>query len=311
MARAERLRGTAWGRGLIGVVRAARGVMRYGRDAVEDAYVGARFRRGGLQTVVWNGLTITETRHDPYARMVAFGRTAQLAREAAACRLLITDPAPVIFDVGANIGIVSLGVSAIPGATVYAFEPARAPFACLERNVAQNRRPNVIAVNCGLSDRAGDRFIGTPAPSQDPRYARRDAAKTGLFSVHALARGGAGERARFTTMDAFCAERGIDRISYVKIDVEGDEVACLAGGKSTLTRARPICQVEVNAFSLGIAGIGPRDVFASLHDLGYALFVFDGARFHPAPLEELARRPRVLEELYAVPDEAVRARGLA
>jgi hypothetical protein len=39
---------------------------------------------------------------------------------------------------------------------------------------------------------------------------------------------------------------GLDRLDYVKIDVEGAEAQVLAGARETLKKYRPILQLEIN-----------------------------------------------------------------
>ena len=54
--------------------------------------------------------------------------------------------APLIFDVGANIGVASLVLAQIPGATVVAFEPVPANAERLRENLARNAVDNVEVV---------------------------------------------------------------------------------------------------------------------------------------------------------------------
>lgn len=64
--------------------------------------------------------------------------------------------APVIFDVGANIGLFTLFMKErFPAATIYAFEPATEPHACLVHNVSRFER-GIEAFNVGLSDVNGE-----------------------------------------------------------------------------------------------------------------------------------------------------------
>lgn len=59
----------------------------------------------------------------------------------------------VVFDVGANIGMFSLFISArCPSAEIYAFEPISEVFDKLRRNISE-RGVNAQSFNCGLSDR--------------------------------------------------------------------------------------------------------------------------------------------------------------
>ena len=300
-----RMKSHPYGRRLFYAARSLWHTIRELRPAMEEAYVRVKYGKGELQTVEWNGFRITETRYDSYARDIVFGRVKELVEQAGMFRFLIRDERPVIFDVGANIGIVSLLSSRIHGAAVYAFEPARVAFSCLRRNIEQNHLSNVRAINMGLSDREGELFIGPPSADQHPRYRRRNL-KTGLLSVHADPESDAarrwGEMARFTTLDAFCARNGIERIHYLKIDVEGHENKVLEGGRGMLRKTRPICQIELNTATMHIAGTGPAEVFAAVLDLGYITCVCRQGQLVETSLSDLLRgRPHVVADIYALP----------
>ena len=148
-----RMKSHPYGRRLFYAARSLWHTIRELRPAMEEAYVRVKYGKGELQTVEWNGFRITETRYDSYARDIVFGRVKELVEQAGMFRFLIRDERPVIFDVGANIGIVSLLSSRIHGAAVYAFEPARVAFSCLRRNIEQNHLSNVRAINMGLRTR--------------------------------------------------------------------------------------------------------------------------------------------------------------
>lgn len=276
-------------------------------DALEEAYVALRYRQGEYQTIRWGDLTITESRYDPYVRRTAFGRMSGWVVHHAMFRGLIPAPSPVIIDVGANIGIMTLLLARLPGATVYAFEPGTRAFECLRRNVAQNGLTRVTPIHAGLSDKEGDQFLGPPSGEQHPRY-RKGSLKTGVFSVHAaqesrLARQ-FGEMAHFSTLDAFCEREGLQRLDFIKIDVEGHEPQVLQGGCRTLQRLRPVCQVEFNTMTASLAHSDPGRVFTLLQELGYGVHRYDGHRLVPTDAEQLCRgRSYVGIDLYAIPAE--------
>lgn len=300
-----RMKSHPYGRRLFYAARSLWYTIRELRPAMEEAYVRLRYGEGELQTIEWNGFRITETRYDPYTRDIVFGRVKELMEQAAMFRFLIRDERPVIFDVGANIGMVSLLLSRVEGAVVYAFEPAQAAFSCLRRNIEQNHLSNVHAINMGLSDREGELFLGLPSADQHPRYRRRNL-KTGLLSVHAdpeseVARRW-GETARFTTLDAFCARNGIERVHYLKIDVEGHESKVLEGGRGMLRKARPVCQIELNTATMHIAGTDSGQVFGALSELGYTTGVCrQGKLVGTSPSDLLRGRSHVVADIYALP----------
>ena len=262
-----------------------------------------RFREeDDLQSIRYKSFLITETKHDAYVRRIAFNRMEGEEQMWKRVDLLLKDiKNPVILDVGANIGLVSLLLSQIEGATIYSFEPVARAYACLLRNLEQNRIHNVIPINMGLSDEEGEFFIGPPSGDQHPRY-RRDNLKTGVYSVYASANSEEakkyGEMARFTTLDNWTYREKVANVHYLKIDVEGHEPNVLLGGRETLAKTRPICQLEFNPTTLQIAGKKLADFFGIFKQMDYVACYFDGLTFRKVSLEEAVSR---MMEIYAFP----------
>ena len=155
----------------------------------EDIYIWLRYREPNqLQSAQWNGLTITETLFDPYVKRIAFQRMGCFLEQERIFRALLHKESSTLIDVGANIGVITLLLAKINGATVYAFEPVSRSYECLKRNLRQNSIDNVKAFNFGMSDSSKHLFIGPPSGFQHLRY-KSDNLKTGLFSIHASQEG--------------------------------------------------------------------------------------------------------------------------
>jgi FkbM family methyltransferase len=76
-----------------------------------------------------------------------------------------------------------------------------------------------------------------------------------------------------STLDAELADRAPD---VVKIDVEGAELAVLQGGRSLLSRARPVVIFEHVAQASALYGAAPGALWDLLTDLGYEIFAVTG-----------------------------------
>jgi FkbM family methyltransferase len=144
----------------------------------------------------------------------------------------------VALDVGASFGIYTAELARRVGPTgqVHAFEPQPAVHEMLVQRF--RAQPWVRVVNAALADEPGTAEFVVPTIASD-------IPETALGS---LARGSDGHTVaggtEVTTLDDYCAE--LDRLSFVKIDAEGWDVDVLRGGRKTLTRLRPVVQVEVN-----------------------------------------------------------------
>ena len=57
-----------------------------------------------------------------------------------------------------------------------------------------------------------------------------------------------------TTIDLFVADEGLQRLDFIKMDVEGLEMRILKGGAQTIARHRPVMLVELVDQQLSQAG---------------------------------------------------------
>jgi FkbM family methyltransferase len=174
-----------------------------------------------------------------------------------------------VFDVGAHAGQFSkLFARLAPRGQVFAFEPSSYARSILAPALAAARVHNVEIVPVGLSDRAGEAVLHTPIKASG---------SLGYGIAHLGDADGLREivtqRVALTTLDAFAAERGLDRLDFVKADVEGWEARVLAGGRETIARLRPALWLEIIADNLARAGDAPRAVFDPLCGLGYRPFL--------------------------------------
>jgi FkbM family methyltransferase len=133
------------------------------------------------------------------------------------------------FDVGANVGQTAAALTeAFPQADILCFEPVAATYRQLQTAAAL--MPRVRAFNIALSDSAGEAVMHT-----------YDSSLLSSLEPNALfteGRAATTETCRKETLDAFCAEQGIERIGLLKIDTEGHDLSVLRGAAAMLAQGR-------------------------------------------------------------------------
>jgi FkbM family methyltransferase len=157
----------------------------------------------------------------------------------------------VLFDVGANVGDYALMLARhLPGA-VYAFEPAPATFGVLTQRAAAH--PSIRPFAIAFSDEEGSSELFTYSVDgvEDPCISSIDRRRpTAVLKIDTLAR----EPIQLRTIDSFCAEHAIAAIDFLKLDVEGHELAVLRGAERML-RSGAISMIQ---FEFGPANIYSR-----------------------------------------------------
>ena len=134
-------------------------------------------------------------------------------------------PGMVALDVGANVGAYAVLLGQWVGASgqVYAFEPSQRAFDGLVRHVALNAQAGIVRpVPAAVSDRDGTAALIVAGTAGESRLAGTAESATVI-------------RVPTVTIDSFCAREGVQP-SFIKIDVEGAELAVLRGARETIRR---------------------------------------------------------------------------
>jgi len=168
----------------------------------------------------------------------------------------------VIFDVGANVGEWTNLVSVeIPEAKVYSFEPAKKTYETLVKNIDRTNR-NIILNNIGLGDKnETKKFYSYGVDSTLNSSIKRELAGTV-----------ATEEVHFETLDEFSLKNNIDRISFLKIDTEGNELPVLLGALKYIREGKiDAIQIEYGGTYID-AGYRLKDIFEFFKGTSYDLY---------------------------------------
>ncbi|MDL2214977.1 FkbM family methyltransferase [Dysgonomonas sp. OttesenSCG-928-M03] len=157
----------------------------------------------------------------------------------------------VIFDVGANSGHYSEGIAEIFGdkSIIYAFEPSLETYKVFIETTKNIK--NIIPNNIGLSDKEGTLLLHTPEQgSTIASVYKRNLDHYGIDMNQ-------NEEIKLSTVDKYCQDKNIDKIDFLKIDVEGHELSVLHGAKRMLSEKR----IEHIQFEFGGTNIDSRTFF--------------------------------------------------
>lgn len=138
------------------------------------------------------------------------------------------------FDVGANTGKYSLMLAGyLPEESrIYSFEPSTAAYAALTQKVSGGAYSNILPFRLGFSNEPGTAILHTNAEG------------SGLASLfkrrldHYGIEMAASEEIEVQSIDRFCHLHGIDRIGFLKLDIEGNEMRALQGAVRMMRERR-------------------------------------------------------------------------
>jgi len=186
-----------------------------------------------------------------------------------------------ILDIGANLGYTSFLFScALKSASkVYAFEPDQFSYGLLQQVIRRKKLLcEIEAVNCAIGSSEGAvEFWHNVRHSADHRVVTET-----FRSVHADCMKVV--TVPLTSIDAFVRTRSLHSISFIKIDVQGYELAVCEGMKDTLERFPGLCVCfEYSPQCLLELGFEPAKLLNFFRARGYYLYIVTRDEIQPAP----------------------------
>ena len=163
-------------------------------------------------------------------------------------------PGDVVYDVGAHAGLYTLLASryAGPAGRVFAFEPAAANLANLNRHCVLNRASNVQIVEAAASD-----VDGLLSFAAGPSSAMGRLSDDGALTV------------RSVSLDRLVLGDGQPAPRVIKMDIEGGELRALGGAREVLRLSRPTIFLATHGAEVHA------ECCTLLRSLGYGLYSLD------------------------------------
>lgn len=134
----------------------------------------------------------------------------------------VLEPGDTYLDVGGHIGMVALSLALkTDGLSVHAFEPHPENAAAFRKNMVRNNLARVTLNEAAVGNEPGEVTLRTDVEGSDSFF---------------VGSSGQGISVPCTTLDDYIDEKAISRVGALKLDIEGQEPAALAGAQQAIDK---------------------------------------------------------------------------
>ena len=175
----------------------------------------------------------------------------------------------VVLDIGAHKGAYTYWMSNRAGKSghVYAFEPQPPLNQYLSDIAKRSKHQNIHVETMALSSKESETSMNIPGGKPSPSASLKVSESNNGAQINVYT----------TTLDNFTLLRKLKTIDLIKCDVEGHELDVLMGGKTVLTRFKPVVLIECEARHNGPKNVDA--VFEFFKNLNYEGWFYDGNLF--------------------------------
>jgi FkbM family methyltransferase len=213
--------------------------------------------------------------------------------------LRLVEPHWIILDVGANIGFwsVPLARALKESGRLHCFEPVASNFRLLTANVERNCVAAIAHVHqFGLSDRSSkvqislrEDFVGGSETGNAAIVIDGDDARFQCVEVEVR------------PLDDLFDSLALDRLDFMKVDIEGHEHRFLTGAARTIARFRPVLLMELNDHYYERQGLDPTALFQDW--VAEHSYVAAFRRANRWRVDDLSNRRRGTNDVFFFPRE--------
>ena len=178
-------------------------------------------------------------------------------------------PNGIIIDAGGNIGLTAILLATLaPAGHVHVFEAHPSNARYLRQNIQGNGIENCTIVAKALGHSCGT--IAMHGEGSSSHVAVDDCRESSRPRDGAIP---------MTTIDLYVTEQGLEKVDFLKIDVEGFEPAVLEGASTLITRFKPPIWMEFNTWCLAyLQRFGAREFAYALYE-SFDVFSVDARGF--------------------------------
>ncbi len=181
----------------------------------------------------------------------------------------------VVLDIGANIGAHTFFLAQSVGeqGQVIAFEPTDYAFSKLLKTASLNPEltSRIQAMQYMLVDAEDENSAPPSLYSSWPLKEEKD-----LHNLH-QGRLMSTTEAKPKTLDSVVSSLKLDRVDYIKLDIDGFECGMLRGAKDVIQRWHPIIIMELAPYALEEQGASINELIQLLKEFGYAIYSMSSA----------------------------------
>lgn len=196
------------------------------------------------------------------------------------CKLCIR-PGMTVIDIGANIGYYTLLFAKLVGARgkVIGFEPVLDNFEFLQKNIELNNYSWVDLHRLALADKASemDMYVGEISQTTSSFIKENILYESSINRV----------AVQSVALDEFLQERNIEKVDFIKLDVQGYEEAVVRGARNLLTSQNLSILMEFWPHGLQKAGTDIDRFLQMLEEFNFNFYVLDQKAFE---LHETCRK---------------------
>lgn len=161
----------------------------------------------------------------------------------------------VIFDVGANVGFYTIELAKWlnKNGRVIAIEPEEQNLKALRWRIKRkNLYQKVIVEDAVASDMVGETFLNIRKDHPGDHFIASEGVMT-----------------KSVTLDHLASKHKLNRVDFIKIDVQGAELLVLFGCEQVIKKFRPILMIEIDQTSLDRHDTDAKTLISQLTNLGY------------------------------------------
>lgn len=193
----------------------------------------------------------------------------------------VLKPGDVMIDAGANLGYFSLIGAHVVGDSgqVHSFEPIPDNFKRLEKNIGMNQFDKIVRINNqGVWDQKEVLHFG---------LSHQTANNFGTFSAGSKENLAHQFDCPVVCLDDYVQEQKLDRLDFIKMDVEGAEWKALLGAEKTLKKFKPHLLIEICKYTCDRFGYDQNVIWELLKPMGYKMHLIGQSSQTSRPLESL------------------------